>query len=111
MTTLLPLLTRCGRSARALPLVDVTDRAALIAAADAVETAFGKMHVVCNNAGVLVYGKPILEIGFADWDWIVSTNLMGTVVEIFVPRVLAHGEPGHVVNTASIGGFRSAPNC
>lgn len=94
---------------RALPLaVDVTDRAALAAAADAVEAAFGKIHVACNNAGVLVFGKPILGIGFAEWDWIVATNLMGTIngVEIFTPRILAHGEPGHVVNTASIGGFQ-----
>lgn len=94
---------------RALPLaVDVTDRAALAGAADAIETALGKIHVVCNNAGVLVFGKPILEIGFAEWDWIVATNLTGTIngVEIFVPRILAHNQPGLVVNTASIGGFQ-----
>ena len=94
---------------RALPLaVDVTDRGALAGAADAVEAAFGKIHIVCNNAGVLVFGKPILEISFAEWDWIVATNLGGTIngVKIFTPRILAHGEPGHVVNTASIGGFQ-----
>jgi len=98
-----------GFGVPALPLaVDVSDRRALTAAADTVERAFGNIHVVCNNAGVLVFGKPVLEIGFDDWDWIVATNLGGTIngVEIFVPRVLAHGEPGHVVNTASIGGFQ-----
>jgi len=98
-----------GFGVRALPLaVDVSDRQALTAAADTVERAFGNIHVVCNNAGVLVYGKPILAIGFDDWDRIVAINLGGTIngVEIFVPRVLAHGEPGHVVNTASIGGFQ-----
>jgi NAD(P)-dependent dehydrogenase (short-subunit alcohol dehydrogenase family) len=95
--------------ARAFALtVDVSDRAALSAAADAIERELGKIHVFCNNAGVLVFGKPILEIGFDEWDWIVRTNLVGTIngVEIFVPRMLAHGEPGHVVNTASIGGFQ-----
>jgi NAD(P)-dependent dehydrogenase (short-subunit alcohol dehydrogenase family) len=98
-----------GFGARAFPLaVDVTDRGALAAAADAIERELGKIHIVCNNAGVLVFGKPILEIGFDEWDWIVRTNLGGVIngVATFVPRIRAHGEPGHVVNTASIGGFQ-----
>jgi len=88
--------------------VDVTDRVALTLAADEIERTFGKIHVVCNNAGVLVYGKHILETTFNEWDWIIDNSLIGEIngVEIFVPRILKHGEPGHVVNTSSIGGFQ-----
>lgn len=87
---------------------DVTDRGAVRRAADHIEATFGKIHVLCNNAGVLVYGKHILETTFNEWDWIIANNLVGeiNVVEIVVPRILAHGEPGHVVNTSSIGGFQ-----
>lgn len=94
---------------QALPLcVDVTDRKALANAAGEVERAFGAIHVVCNNAGVLVFGKRILETTFEEWDRILATNLVGeiNVVETFVPRMLTHGEPAHVVNTSSIGGFQ-----
>ncbi len=87
--------------------VDVTDRSALTRAADEIEAAFGNIHIVCNNAGVLVFGKRIVETSFDEWDWIIRTNLGGAIngVEIFLPRILRHGEPGHIVNTSSIGGF------
>jgi len=93
----------------ALPLaVDVGDRDGYARAADAIEAAFGNIHIVCNNAGVLVFGKPVFETSFAEWDWIVRTNLFGAIngVEIFLPRLLRHGEPAHIVNTASIAGFQ-----
>jgi len=98
--------------ARALPLaVDVTDRAALAAAADAIEAAFGRIDVVCNNAGVLVSGKAIEEVTPLEWDWVLGVNLYGTIngIAVFLPRIRRHGEGGHVVNTASIGGFEVSP--
>lgn len=99
-----------GGTALAFP-VDVRDRAALEHAADAIEASFGKIHILCNNAGVLVFGKPIVETTFAQWDWIIGINLAGVIngVEILLPRILRHGEGGHVVNTASIGGFQVNP--
>ncbi|WP_374535056.1 SDR family NAD(P)-dependent oxidoreductase [Phenylobacterium sp.] len=91
-------------------LCDVADRAAVAAAAEATVAAFGKVHVVCNNAGVGA-GGPIDEVKPADWDWIVAVNLMGVVygMEAFLPHVRAHGEGGCFVNTASMAGMISVP--
>lgn len=91
-------------------LCDVADRAAVEAAAAKTVETFGKVHVVCNNAGVGA-GGPIDEVAHADWDWIVSVNLMGVVygVEAFLPHIRAHGEGGAFVNTASMAGMVSPP--
>ena len=91
-------------------LCDVGDRAAVVAAAQATVEAFGKVHLVCNNAGVGA-GGPIGEVKPADWDWIVAVNLMGVVygMEAFLPHVRAHGEGGCFVNTASMAGMISVP--
>ncbi|OYU33508.1 SDR family NAD(P)-dependent oxidoreductase [Novosphingobium sp. PASSN1] len=89
---------------RVLPLkLDVTDRAAFAAAADATEAKFGKIHVLCNNAGVAVVGPTDLAT-FADWDWVMGVNVGGTIngIVTILPRILAHGEGGHIVNTASM---------
>ena len=85
--------------------VDVTDRAAMAAAADATERAFGKVHVVCNNAGVAV-GGTIDKMSYKDWDWVMGVNLHGVIngVQTFIDRIKRHGEGGHFVNTASMAG-------
>ncbi|MFU8813923.1 MAG: SDR family NAD(P)-dependent oxidoreductase [Pseudomonadales bacterium] len=90
--------------------LDVTDRAAMEQAADAVEQAFGRVHVVCNNAGVAV-GGTVDEMSYTDWDWVLGVNLDGVVngVQTFVQRILAHGEGGHFVNTASMAGHMAVP--
>jgi NAD(P)-dependent dehydrogenase (short-subunit alcohol dehydrogenase family) len=79
------------------------------AALDAV-AAFGKIHVVCNNAGVGV-GGAFGQVGERDWDWIIDVNLKGVIygAETFVPLIKSHGEGGHIVNTASMAGLVSAP--
>jgi NAD(P)-dependent dehydrogenase (short-subunit alcohol dehydrogenase family) len=86
--------------------VDVTDRAAYAAAADAVEARFGKIHILCNNAGVAVVGPTELAT-FSDWDWCMNVLLGGAIngVTIMLPRILKHGEGGHIVNTASMSGL------
>lgn len=89
---------------KVLPLkLDVTDRAAFAAAADAAEARFGKIHILCNNAGVAVVGPTDLAT-FADWDWVMGVNVGGTIngIVTVLPRILAHGEGGHIVNTASM---------
>jgi NAD(P)-dependent dehydrogenase (short-subunit alcohol dehydrogenase family) len=89
---------------KVLPIkLDVTDRAAFAAAADATEAKFGKIHILCNNAGVAVVGPTDLAT-FADWDWVMGVNLGGTIngIVTLLPRILAHGEGGHIVNTASM---------
>ena len=88
--------------------IDVADRAAVREAALEAIAAFGKIHVVCNNAGVAA-GGPIGTVPERDWDWIIDVNLKGVVygVETFAPLIQSHGEGGHIVNTASIAGLVS----
>lgn len=98
---------------RALALrVDVSLAGDLDAAADAVESAFGPVRVLCNNAGIAMHGLPLHEVSAADWDWVIDVNVKGVIhgIRSFVPRMLAQGGANHVVNTASIGGFQVNPN-
>jgi NAD(P)-dependent dehydrogenase (short-subunit alcohol dehydrogenase family) len=90
--------------------LDVTDRQDFARAADAAEASFGKIHVLCNNAGVGVVGPTALAT-FADWDWVMGVNLGGTIngVVTMLPRMLKHGEGGHIVNTASMSGLVPHP--
>ena len=70
--------------------------------------AYGKVHVLCNNAGVTTGGL-IWEQSEAEWDWTLGVNLWGEIngLRTFLPDMIAHGEEGHVVNTASVGAFFS----
>jgi len=90
--------------------LDVTDREAFAAAADAAEARFGKIHLLVNNAGVAVVG-PIELASFGDWDWTMSVNLGGIIngIVTILPRILAHGEGGHIVSTASMSGIMPHP--
>lgn len=83
--------------------LDVTDRESMAAAADAAEKAFGKVHVLVNNAGIGI-GGPLKEAKYDDWDWGMDVNLGGVINGIveFLPRMLAHGEGGHIINTSSM---------
>jgi NAD(P)-dependent dehydrogenase (short-subunit alcohol dehydrogenase family) len=89
---------------------DVSNRADVEAAARATLDAFGKVHVVCNNAGVGVGGM-IGQLTENDWDWIIDVNLKGVVhgTEVFAPLIERHGEGGHIVNTSSIAGMLVMP--
>jgi NAD(P)-dependent dehydrogenase (short-subunit alcohol dehydrogenase family) len=86
--------------------LDVTDRAAMAAAADETERVFGKVHLLVNNAGIGI-GGPLKLAKYDDWDWGLEVNLGGVVngIQSFLPRLLAHGEGGHIVNTASMAGI------
>ena len=90
--------------------LDVTDRDAMEQAAQETEAAFGKVHVVCNNAGVSVGGR-VDKMNYKDWDWVMGVNLDGVIngVQTFVNRIKAHGEGGHFVNTASMAGQMPIP--
>jgi NAD(P)-dependent dehydrogenase (short-subunit alcohol dehydrogenase family) len=83
--------------------VDVADFASVTAAADAAFTEFGSVHVLCNNAGVLLFNK-MTELTLDDWRWVHGVNVWGVLHGIygFMPRMLEQGEPGHIVNTSSI---------
>ncbi|MEE8549684.1 MAG: SDR family NAD(P)-dependent oxidoreductase [Gemmatimonadota bacterium] len=71
---------------------------------------FGKVHLLCNNAGVAAGGDGALwTTTERDWAWVLGVNLMGVVhgIQIFVPSMLAHGEEGHILNTSSVLGLTS----
>jgi NAD(P)-dependent dehydrogenase (short-subunit alcohol dehydrogenase family) len=86
--------------------LDVTDRAAMAQAAAEAENVFGKVHVLCNNAGIGI-GGPMKLATYDDWDWIMNVNVGGVIngIQTFLPRLLAHGEGGHIVNTSSMSGI------
>jgi NAD(P)-dependent dehydrogenase (short-subunit alcohol dehydrogenase family) len=84
---------------------DVADRDRYAEVARRVLAEFGKVHVLCNNAGVSRAG-PIETIASSDWDWVIGVNLKGLVhgLQLFLPQMKAHGEDSHSVNTASVNG-------
>ena len=87
---------------------DVSLKAELQAAADAVTQRYGKVHILVNNAGV-VGGAGYGAWTDAGWNWTIGVNLMAVIwgVEIFGPLIESHGEGGHIVSTASIAGLIS----
>jgi NAD(P)-dependent dehydrogenase (short-subunit alcohol dehydrogenase family) len=91
--------------------LDVTDRSAIERAADRTEEAFDKVHVVCNNAGV-GGGGPAHKTPIEVWNRILDINLNGIFhgVQVFLPRILKHGEGGHIVNSASTAGLQPNAN-
>jgi len=86
--------------------VDVSSREGLAKAADEVEAKFGPVTLLFNNAGVNLF-QSIEESSYSDWDWLMGVNLHGPIngVMTFVPRMIAHGQGGYVVNTASMAGW------
>jgi NAD(P)-dependent dehydrogenase (short-subunit alcohol dehydrogenase family) len=88
-------------------ICDVADAASVERAAQASFDAFGRVHVVCNNAGVAA-GGGIDHISLDNWRWVIDVNLMGVLhgIRSFLPHIRAHGEGGHIVNTASMAGMQ-----
>ena len=88
-------------------ICDVADAASVERAAQATFDAFGRVHVVCNNAGVAA-GGGIDRISLDNWRWVIDVNLMGVLhgIRSFLPHIRAHGEGGHIVNTASMAGMQ-----
>lgn len=87
-------------------VADVTKRADLESAAQQTISTFGKINILCNNAGIGA-GGPLDEVTDGDWQWVIDVNLMGVVhgLQVFLPLIKEHGEGGHIVNTASIAGL------
>ena len=85
---------------------DVTDLSQVQALAARAFEAFGAVAVLCNNAGVAAWGG-LESASHRDWQWVLGVNLWGVIhgIEAFVPRMIARGEPAHIVNTASMAGL------
>jgi len=101
----------CESGVRAIGVaVDVSDRASVSVLADRAFAEFGGVHVVCNNAGVIV-GGPICDATEDDWRWLLSVNFGGVVngCTVFAPRLIEQGQGGQIVNTASVGGLLAGP--
>lgn len=86
---------------------DVTNLDYLNAAAREVTHALGPVHVLSNNAGVVIPQGPITAGQPADWRYVFEVNLFGIVnaVQTFLPAMRAHGHDGHIVNTSSAAGL------
>ncbi|MBN8817347.1 MAG: SDR family NAD(P)-dependent oxidoreductase [Sphingomonas sp.] len=86
--------------------LDVTDRDGWVKAADEAEAQFGNIHVLCLNAGV-GGGGLVQDMTYKDWDFGLGVNIGGVVngLVTMLPRMLKHGEEGHIVTTSSTGGF------
>ncbi len=89
--------------------LDVSSRAAMTRAADEVESKFGPVSLLFNNAGINLF-QTIEASSYDDWDWVMGVNLHGPIngVATFVPRMIASGAGGYVVNTASMAAFLAA---
>jgi NAD(P)-dependent dehydrogenase (short-subunit alcohol dehydrogenase family) len=99
------MLIRDG-GGEAIPVVtDVSDGAAVQALADRTFATYGQVDVLCNNAGVF-QGGVLWERTAADLDWVLGVNLWGILhgIRAFLPRMIAQGTEGHIVNTASMAG-------
>jgi len=102
-------LMEAGAAFQTLRL-DVSDRAAVQEAARFADRIYGKVHVLCNNAGVNII-RPVDQASFEDFDWLINVNLGGVINGLlsFIPRIKAHGEGGHIINTSSVAGIITGP--
>lgn len=94
-----------GREAASL-VCDVSDRDNVFAAAKKTVDTFGRVHVVCLNAGVGAGGN-FDELDQADWDWVIGVNQMGVLygIQAFLPIIKNQGEGGHIMATSSMAGL------
>lgn len=85
---------------------DVTKYEDVEALAQATLKAFGKVHIVVNNAGVSITG-PTWKMSLDDWRWVLGVNFWGVVhgVKAFTQILIDQGEPAHIVNTASLASY------
>lgn len=90
--------------------LDVTDRAAMAAAAEEARRVFGGVDLLCNNAGVNAFGD-LDAATFDDYDWVIGVNLGGVIngIVTFLPLIKARGPGGHICNTASMASIVSGP--
>lgn len=84
-------------------VTDVSDPESVEALAEQVYGLHGACHFLFNNAGVGAPSVNVWETTVNDWKWVMGVNVMGVIhgIQSFVPRMIAGGEPGHVINTSS----------
>ena len=89
---------------------DVADYNSVQRAAAETLAAFGKVHLLCNNAGA-VAGGPMEVITLGDWEWVLGVELMSVIygIKAFLPQIKAQGEGGHIVSVGSMAGMLCVP--
>jgi NAD(P)-dependent dehydrogenase (short-subunit alcohol dehydrogenase family) len=89
---------------------DVSSYQSVQALADDVQRRFGRVDLLCNNAGVASTSR-IADMALSDWTWILGVNLWGVIhgIKAFLPLLKANPDGGHLVNTASVAGFHVTP--
>jgi NAD(P)-dependent dehydrogenase (short-subunit alcohol dehydrogenase family) len=103
-------IRKLGRRSIAVK-VDVTDEAEVAAMAEAAMKEFGRVDILCNNAGGGVGGGPVIQQTLDSWNRTVAINLTGTFLcaKHVAPKIIAGGRGGRIINTASIAGKRGGP--
>ena len=93
-----------------LQKTDVSREDEVAALAAAAFARFGGVHLLCNNAGVGLT-RVTWEHSTADWEWVLGVNLWSVIhgIHHFLPKMLAQGDEGHIVNTSSVAGLLSTP--
>jgi NAD(P)-dependent dehydrogenase (short-subunit alcohol dehydrogenase family) len=89
---------------------DVSDEAQVDRLAEVTLTEFGRVDIICNNAGTIGKCMPLWEFERVDWEWILGVDLWGVIhgIRAFVPYLVAQGH-GYVINTASMAGLSVVP--
>ena len=110
INAVLPVFKANGWAAHGIQL-DVTDREAYVRAADEAEAVFGKLHVLVNNAGIGHVDGNIWETSYEEMDFFIDINYKSVLngIKTIVPRILKHGEGGHIVSTSSKNGLIPVP--
>lgn len=105
------LATELGDRTLLVRRVDVADRLSMKLFADAVHELAPAADVIVNNAGVGL-GGTFLDTSLDDWDWLLGINLRGVIhgCYFFIPKMVARGTGGHVLNVSSILGIYPSPN-
>jgi len=103
-------IRKLGRRSLAVK-VDVTDEAEVAHMADAAMKEFGRVDILCNNAGGGVGGGPVIQQTLDSWNRTVAINLTGTFLcaKHVAPKIIAGARGGRIINTASIAGKRGGP--
>ena len=103
-------IRKLGRRSIAVK-VDVTDEAEVATMADAAMKEFGRVDILCNNAGGGVSGGPVIQQTLDSWNRTVGINLTGAFLcaKHVAPKIIAGGRGGRIINTASIAGKRGSP--
>lgn len=91
-------------------VTDVTSESSVRELAEFTQSKFGNIHTLFNNAGIgggAADDKSLWEASISDWKWVLDINVWGVIhgIRVFTPLMLAHGQEGHIINTASKAGL------